>query len=185
MTCARPIAFEDLVALWSGDLSDERRDALEEHLFSCDACTVASDRLGRVVGGLRQQVPPVVSHALRDRLAAAGMRLVHTRVEPGVQATAVFAPDVDLLVHVLHGDLSRAERVDMEVVTLDGVTRLTYEHVPFDADAGEVLIACQRHYQFVFPQQGDPTFRIHAVEGGARRLVGDYVVHHVWIDPET
>ena len=185
MTCSTPIAFEDLVALWSGDLTDDQRDTLEGHLFSCDDCTVASDRLGRVVGGLRQHVPPVVSRALRDRLAAAGMRIVHTRVEPGVQATAVFARDVDLLVHVLQGDLSRAERVDIDVITPDGLTRLTFPQVPFDAGAGEVLIACQRHYQFVFPQEGDPTFRVHAVEGGARRVVGDYVVRHVWIDPET
>jgi hypothetical protein len=180
MSAAHPIPFEKLVALWAHDLPPEEAHAIEEHLFACEACDAASDRLGRLVGGLRDAIPPVISAAHRDRLAARGVRIRFTPCDVGAPATARFASDVDLLVHGLRADLSRAERVDVEVIGPDGVARVSLEHVPFDRSSGEVLIACQRHYEHVFPPGVDPIFRVHAHEGGARRRVGDYLVHHIW-----
>jgi hypothetical protein len=179
-TCASPLAFETLVALWAGELPEAQTAAADEHLFACEACSAASDRLGKVVTGLRGLVPPVLSHALRDRLASQGMRLRVTNVQPGVEATAHFTRDVDLLIHVLHADLSRAARVDVEVLAPDGEPRVALEQVPFDATKGEVLIACQRHYEHMLPPGVDPIFRVHAFEAGERRRVGDYLVIHVW-----
>lgn len=176
MTCAQPLAFETLVALWAGELDDVTAAHAEAHLFACDACAAASERLAFLIDGLRAWLPPVISHAHRDRLRTAGVRVVDTVVEPGVRAHARFAPDVDLLVHVLRADVARAERVDLELVTPTGATFLELPHVPFDRARGEVLIACQRHYE-QFPE---PTFRVHVIEGGARRHAGDFVVEHVW-----
>lgn len=176
--CQNPTPFEKLVALWTGDLADAEAAALEEHLFQCDRCSDASDELGKLIGSLRELIPPVLSHALRDRLVGRGVRVLHTPVESNVSARARYVPDVDLLVHVLKGDLSHAERVDVEILTPDGVPRLRFEAVPFDARAGEVLVACQRHYEVELP--GDPTFRLHAVEGGVERCVGQYFVFHEW-----
>ena len=178
-TCAKPTPFDTIVALWAGDLTAEETAAVEGHLFACDECAATSDRLGKLVVGLRAGIPPVISHAHRDRLVDSGKRIRVTPVEPGIQAHAHFTKDVDLLVHVLKGDLSRADRVDVELVTPEGITRHTFELVPFDARAGEVLIACQRHYEHIFPG-GDPLFRVLAVEQGRRRTVGEYLVVHHW-----
>jgi hypothetical protein len=175
-----PIAFETLVALWSNDLAPSEAAAVEEHLFACDECAAASDRVGRLAAGLRDALPPVISAAHRDRLVASGKRIAFTPCDADASATARFAPDIDLLVHALRGDLSRAERVDVDLVAPDGVVRLAFEHVPFDRTTGEVLIACQRHYEQLFPPGVDPFFRVHAHEGGVRRRVGDYLVHHIW-----
>ena len=177
-TCSTPTHFETLVALWAGDLGPEAAESVEQHLFSCDVCSATSDRLGRLVTGIRQIIPPVLSHAHRDRLAAAGLRLRHTPVESGVEVDAHFTRDVDLLVHVLQGDLGRAERVDVEVHDEQGNPLFQFPHVPFDSDSGEVLIACQRHYQSMESVPGDPVFRVYAIEGGARRPVGSYLVRH-------
>jgi hypothetical protein len=179
--CATPTPFETLVALWSGELSPEDTDALEGHLFFCDTCSAASDRLGTLVTGLREFVPPVISHGLRDRLAARGMRIRHTPVQSGVEAEAHFTSDLDLLVHVLKGDLSQAERVDVEVMDdQKTATYLHFQHVPFDPGTGEVLVACQRHFEHMTEPAGDPVFRVLAFEGGVRRQVGDYFVRHHW-----
>jgi hypothetical protein len=179
--CPAPTPFETLVALWSGELPAETADALEAHLFSCDACAEASERLGRLVSGLREVIPPIISHGHRDRLAASGLRLRHTPVDSGLEAEAHFTLDVDLLVHVLRGDLARADRVDVEVLDEAGVTHFSFQHVPFDPGAGEVLVACQRHFeQMGGGPGGDPVFRIHAFEAGARRQVGSYLVRHHW-----
>ena len=142
--CAAPTPFETLVALWSGELSPEAAEALEQHLFTCDACAAASERLGELLAGLREIVPPVLSHGHRDRLAAAGSRIRHTPVDAGVDADAHFTLDVDLLVHVLRGDLSRADRVDLEVLDDKGIAHFQFPNIPFDRQAGEVLVCCQR-----------------------------------------
>jgi hypothetical protein len=173
-----PTPFETLVALWAGDLAPQAADVVEGHLFSCDACAAVSDQLGKLVAGLREIILPVISHARRDRLVAGGTRIRQTMVVAGIQAEARFAPEVDLLVHVLQADLSRAERVDVELVDEHGIPRIQLPYVPFDRSAGEVLVACQRHYQHMFPT--DPVFQVHVLEGGVRRQVGTYVVRHHW-----
>jgi hypothetical protein len=175
-TCASPIPFETLVDWWTGELADSDGIRVEEHIFACDSCAAASTRFAELAGGLHEQLPPVISHAHRDRLLAGGTRIRLTPVDAGVNASAIFSLDVDLLVHVLRADLSGAERVDVEVVMRGWSEPILCEAVPFDAKAGEVLICCQRHFQYMGPP--DIIFRVHAVEAGQRRLVGDYPVLH-------
>jgi hypothetical protein len=179
--CPSPIPYDTLVALWAGDLPADEAEAAEAHLFSCDVCAQASDRLGRLVAGLREVLPPVISHARRDRLVAAGTRIRETPVEAGVDAEAHFTADVDLLIHVLKADVRDAERVDLELLDPQGISRLQLTNVPFDRDRGEVLIACQRHYQTDAAMPGgDPVFQVHAVRAGVRRPVGNFFVRHHW-----
>jgi hypothetical protein len=177
--CSNPIQWHTLVDLWTGSLPPEQASAVEEHVFACDDCARASDRLAKLVHTLRDMVPPVISHRVCDRLREKGRRIRFTPVEADVAARARFTSDVDLLIHVLRADVTKAERIDMEVVTPDGTPQLSFEHVPFDASTGEVLVACQRHYQGMFPSD-DTIFRLHAFEGGERRRLGDYFVHHEW-----
>lgn len=171
---ACPIPFETLVALFTGELDADAVDAVESHVFSCDRCAEGHARLAELIASTRELIPPVISAAHRDRLVAAGKRIVLTPVTPHEVPTARFAPGVDLLVHALRGDLADAERVDVELVS-DSVA-LRFEAVPFDPVAGEVLIACQRHYE----GHGPVTFRVHAFRKGRAEPVGDYFVEHVW-----
>lgn len=177
--CASPILHETLVALWTGELSEEEARPLEEHLFECDACAEVSRRLGLLVTELRAHLPVVLSHAHRARLAAAGMRVRNTEVQPGIDARVFFAPDLDLLVHVLRADLAGIERVDLEFVTAEGPPLLAVQDVPFDPGSGEVLLACQRHFQAIFPTF-DPFIQMIAHKGDTRWQVGRYLVHHEW-----
>ena len=176
-------SYETLVALWTGELDEAQAETVDEHVFSCDACAATMERLAKVIGALREKLPFVISHAHRDRLAAAGTRIHVTNLEPAPDRRATksarFTSEVDLLVHALHADLSNADRVDVEIASPTGELRYTLEAVPFDRQKGEVLIACGRHYEPMFPA-GDPIFSVHAVEAGERRAVGDYVVAHVW-----
>lgn len=177
--CVEPLTLERLTALWSGDLAEDEVAAVDEHIFACDECAAASDRIAKLVGALREAIPPVISRARCERLTRDGTRIGTTVVQPSVRADAYFTKSVDLLVHVLRADLSAAERVDLEVVSPDGVVAAAFEHVPFDAKAGEVLVACQRHYQERYPG-GDPTFRVHAIGAGGERRTTEYVVIHHW-----
>jgi hypothetical protein len=177
VSCTRPIPFETLVDLWSGDLSDS--ESVEEHIFACDDCAAASAQLDRLIGSLLHLVPPVLTRSLRDRLEAGGLKILEMGFDAGARGEAYFAADLDLLVFALRAELANVQRVDLDV--LDGSTgqvHFAFTHVPFDASRGEVLVACQQHFRD-YPG-GDPEFRIYAVEAGARRQVGSYVIKHVW-----
>ncbi len=173
-----PVSVDTLAAYWSGDLAEDRQDALEEHLFACAACSARSGRMAAVVQLLRATIPPVVSAARVERMAAQGVRLRTTEVPPGAAVTVVFSREVDLLVHRLRADLADAQRVDCEVCGGDGTRLFLLEQVPFDRQRGEVLIACQRHYADLGPP--DILFRVtaHAADRPAR--VSDHTVLHVF-----
>jgi len=51
MSACRP--YPTLVALWAGELEESEAAAVDEHLFGCDACAAATERLAKVVGALR------------------------------------------------------------------------------------------------------------------------------------
>lgn len=180
--CASPISHQTLVALWTGELSEEEAGPLEEHLFECDPCSEASRRLGLLITEIRAHLPGILTHAHRARLADAGMRIHNTEVRAGIDARAFFAPDIDLLVHVLHADLAGVDRVDLELVLGEGPPVIAFEDVPFDPVSGEVLVACQRHFQAMFPTI-DPTMRVIAHKGDTRWQVGLYFVRHEWPSP--
>jgi hypothetical protein len=176
-------SYETLLALWAGELDDSEAATVDEHAFACDSCAAVMERLAKIVGALREKIPFVISHAHRDRLATAGTRIHVTELEPMPDSTrrksARFTPDFDLLVFALRGDVEKADRVDVEIASPTGEPRYVLEDVPFDRKTGEVLIACQRHFEGMFPA-GDPIFSVHAIEAGKRRAVGDYAVTHVW-----
>jgi len=176
--CSKAIPFETSVALWMDELPADEAAAVEEHVFVCDECSKSFDRFARLAIGIRELIPMVISHAHRARLVNRGIRICNTPVEASRTTRARFSPDLDLLVNVLKADLSGVDSVDLELSSQDGSSRLLLEDVPFDAGSGEVLVACQRHYEDMFP--GDPIMRVYAVQGGARRHVGDYLVEHVW-----
>ena len=133
---------ETLVDLWAGELDEQAAEAVDEHLFGCKACAAETERLAGVVGALREKIPFVISHAHRERLVAAGMRVQVTEVDrstpPVASATARFAANVDLLVFALRADVSDADRVDVELASPTGTPRYLVEDVPFDREAGEV-----------------------------------------------
>ena len=174
---------EKLIALWSGELDDAESAAMDQHLFSCDSCAEASQRVGQVVGALNRKLPFVISHSHRQRLTLSGTRIQVTNVDPTPdrvpRTSARFDEDIDVLVFALRGDVSSADRVDVEIAAPTGAPRYMMQDVPFDRKRGEILIACQRHYEDLFAS-GDPIFTVHAIEAGQLRTVGDYVVEHVW-----
>ena len=171
------ISDDKLVEYWSGDIVGDECDALEEHLFTCDKCSAANVELAGLVEALRETIPFVISHGQRDRMRARGARVYVTDVVPDVHSSIRFTPEVDLHVFALRADLRRAERVDVTIFSPTGEVGAVYEHVPFDVSSGEILIACQRHYEGMFP--GDPVFRVEVTEAGSRRDL-KYVVEHNW-----
>jgi hypothetical protein len=147
-TCATPLSDEQLIAYWAGDLDDDASATVEDHLFSCLACTAACERIAAIAETIRELIPPIVSRDQVARLQAKGLHVVENRVAPGQRKACVFRPGTDILLHVLHGlDLGRIDTVDVIVSDEDsGTIFFEAQGVPFDRASGEVLVACQRHF---------------------------------------
>jgi hypothetical protein len=180
MSCASPLAFERLVDYFARELDGASESAVEEHLFTCAVCTTAAEAVQSLVSDLARLIPPVISTARLARLRDAGARIHETPVSAGADVDVYFRRDLDLLVHALRAELDGVGRVDMELFVLGAPPMQTEEAVPFDAAAGTVYIACQRHYKDIgFPD--DLRFRLVAVDGEARRVLGEYNVRHHWL----
>ncbi|MEA2700386.1 MAG: hypothetical protein QOI66_4657 [Myxococcales bacterium] len=145
--CANPISWEDLVRYWAGDLDPQQTDRIDEHLMACGVCSEASERIAAVTEGVRAMIPAFVSHQQVDGLRAQGLRIVENPVVAEQRKTAVFPLGADVLLHRLSVDLSRAQAVEVTVSDEStGAILMVNSRVPFDPSAGEILVACQRHF---------------------------------------
>lgn len=174
--CPSPLPFGSLVDYWSQALSDEQTAAAEEHLFGCEHCTDRSGKVAALMRTLGRWLWPVISRGRLDDLLAAGARVRDTMVDPGQIPTAVFSPGLDYLIHHLRAPLEGVRRVDCLVFAPDGRVVNDLLHVPFDAERGEVIIACQRHY---LASGLDSRFRLTTFDAAGASQVREYGVRHV------
>ncbi len=176
--CPRPLDLARIVDYLAGESGDDA-DAVEEHLMGCSRCAGEIDRALGVVRAVRGMLPPVISAAQVAELRAAGLAVEENAFAPGARTEVTFGPGVDFLIHHLAGlDLARAERVHVTVRVEGSGEVLADDHfAPFDAERGEVLIACQRHFAFLPP---DIQFDVEVHAPGAPVVVATYRIPHLF-----
>lgn len=168
-------AWDDYFA---GALDDDAAERLESLLMSCDGCAADAERASAVAGGLTQIIPPVITG---DQLAA--LQAAHAvnvnPMAPGEHRRAGFPDDGYLLVHRFGGmNLGAVERVDVLLCDTQGNLLLRLDDVPFDRDAGEVLVACQRHFQTAYP--AECSFTIEAWRARDVAEVATFRITHIF-----
>jgi hypothetical protein len=179
MRCKAPITWEALVDYWAGDMPASETDRVDEHLFGCDACSAESARFARLAQALRSAIPAVISAEQMRDLHARGLVVEENVVPAGARREVVFKANVDIMVHRLGGlDLSQVERVHVTVRSESSGGVMHEEHfAPFDRERGEVLIACQRHFE-AMPR--DVMFDVHAHHASGASSLTQYFVPHVF-----
>lgn len=180
--CAIPIALATLLEYWLGELDAAREGQLDEHLLGCDHCSANLQGLVDIAGGIHAAVragavPVVLTDAFVKRLAAQNLRLRQYRVPHNGSVHCTVAPDDDLLVTRLEAPLAGVDRLDLERsgVEAQGVERL--RDVPFDAAAGEVVIALRMDRVRALPAS-TLRMRLLAVAPSGERLIGEYTFNH-------
>jgi hypothetical protein len=168
--------FATLVGYWFGELAPDEEAAFEEHLFGCAECTAGLEALAALGAAVRAAfregaVRAVIPHALFDAMKRERLRLREYAVAPGGSVNCTIAAADDFVVSRLSAPLAGVRRVDL----ISAGER--FEDVPFDADAGEVLVIpaaalLKRRGAFTNPM------RLVAVEGGKERVLGDYTFVH-------
>jgi hypothetical protein len=173
--------WDALVDYWAGDLDAQASEALEEHVFGCEACAADSARVARIVQTFRASVPAIVSAEQLETLRARGLNVVENDFRPGERRETEFPPSTDLLIHRLTGlDLTKAARVRV-LARIESTDHTLMEDffAPFDRARGEVLIACQRHFRGFPP---DLTFDVQAYDatGAALFDAQSYSIPHIF-----
>lgn len=162
------------VAEWFlGDLTQQEEASFEEHLFVCDACTQEARLCAALAQAIRMMSDPEALLTLEawSALAASGERYGEGSVEPGGEIEARFPPGVERFVIRMRVPVT-PEPLDFEILSHDGRTAFQATDVPFDRDAGEVRVACRRHFGAIVP-----TIRFRISSAG--RVLGEYRVRHV------
>lgn len=180
MTCANPIDFESLVAYWLAELPAEREAGLEEHLFGCAHCTRRLEALAAIAAGVRTAVKDgtvsmVVSGRFVEAMKRAGLSLREYPVDPGGSVNCTIAADDDAVVSRLRAPLAGVKRLDLVRLRAGAEDRI--EDVPFNAEAGEVLVVPSSAWLKTMPSF-TMRMRLLAVGDTGERQIGDYTFNH-------
>ena len=174
-TCGKPIPVGGLLDYLKGELPESDDQELESHLFRCAICSSEAERLAGLLTSIADAAPTILSPSRFAGLEREGRIERINDMTPGQTAEVLFPESGRLLVHRLGGiDLGSARRVDIDVFESADSGRealLHFEDVPFDAERGEVLVACQRHFADLFPP--DIVLSVEVVSE-----VAPYTIHH-------
>jgi hypothetical protein len=182
MTCRTPIAFETLVAYWLGEVPEESEATLEEHLFGCAHCAKRLEGLAALASGVRAlvmegKVTMVVSAPFLESMKQAGLSLREYRLDPGGSVNCTIATDDDAVISRLQAPLAGVERVDLVRVRSGIESELRVADVPFNADAGEVLVIPSAAWLKAMPAF-TMQMRLIAVGKAGEEQIGEYTFHH-------
>jgi len=182
-TCVAPIDPALLADYWLGLLPTTEEEAVDAHLFECDAC---GDRLRGIIdiaGALRALAR---SGALRVVLGddfvrhaeATGKRVRRYDFPPGQIVPCTISAADDLLIARFAVDLSGVERVDLSFHDPQGVERGRLNDIPIRTDTGHVILQESATFAKAAPSSSMVARLLAVSERGEERLLGEYFFQH-------
>lgn len=172
-----PLAHDTLVDYWSGALANDEATAVDEHLFTCNACFDAAGKVAALASAVREALAPVVTEADVARARAQGVLMGENDFLPGEVKEAWMRRGVDVLIHrLLLPDPKGMQYARVEFEALDGTPLFAFPEGPVDP-SGAVLVACQRHFtrDLVHP---DMRIRLRGTTPDGERVEQTYTVLH-------
>jgi hypothetical protein len=179
--CQKPIDYEKLTAWWLNELQDE---SIDEHLLACAHCSERAEKLAAYAQGIKALVQDgrlsiALTPKFLDHLKHEGLRIREYPAKPGETINCTIGAEDDAVVSRLKATLAGASRVDAlhSIEVGCRIERLKAEDIPFDAQAGEVLLMPSPTQLRNMPAH---TWRVQlvAVEEGRERVLGDYTFQH-------
>jgi len=168
-----------------GELPAEEERRLEEHLFSCEACTEALEdahRIGAAVAAAarRGEVGAAVNAAYLERAARDGLTLRQYRIAEGETVLCKAGPE-DLVVVRLAGAFGGADELDVEVrfEDLEGGTAAPpfTRTVVADRQLDEIVMVFPGEVVRAYPRSLW-TMTVRSEDAGGRRELGPFVMDH-------
>lgn len=178
-----PLSTGELTDYWLGECSPEIESSIDEHLLACDLCSRRMGELANLAQGVGMLARTcaggaVVTASFVSRLKAQGVRVREYRLAPSGSVFCTITPEEDLAVAYLSAQLEGVNRLDLALYgpVENAVHRLT--DIPFNAAAGEVVIAPDAAYLRTLDIVTQ-TMELIAVESsGSERSIGHYTFNH-------
>lgn len=182
MNCPHPLDFETLVAYWLGEAPEDVEAALEEHLFACVHCSRRLEAFVVLAAGVRAavergKVGMVVSGRFVEAMRQAGLRLREYRLEPGGSVNCTIRAEDDAVISRIRAPLAGVKRLDVVRVRGGGEPEERLTDVPFDGEAGEVLVIPSPAWLKTMPAF---TMRMRLIDVGEKgeAPIGEYTFVH-------
>ena len=178
--CASPIADERLIDYWTGDLPVDDGATLEEHLFSCAACSARLEEVASVAGGVaalaRQgRISGVISRGLLNRLQRDGVRVRQFTLDPGETVPCAAFPGDDVVVTSLHANMAGVRAVSLRVTGPGGTVFGAIDDIPVPVAATGILRATPGALVRSLPSQ---QMRLTLRSADDAAILGEYVLEH-------
>jgi len=184
--CNAPIELDDLLAYRFGELDPAQSERVEQHYFSCDACSRRLEALERLGQWLTQAVrdgiiSATVTPALLERVRRDGLRVRSYRVGAGEQVACTCAPTDDFVALHLILDVAASAAVDVAVAWTDLERGLdesrTVQDVARDPSSREVVLLFAARQIREFPRSH---WRMQAIvrDTSGERRIGPYTLNH-------
>ena len=180
--CPTPIAFDDSVDYWAGDLSPAEEDRLEAHIFGCTDCARALAAVGGLAGGIAAaaregRLHGVVTDAILNRLAADGVRIrMFTLDGTGVVPCAVWTGD-DLVVSRIRADFAGVDAVTIVTRQASGEEIGRLADIPVRPGQREILNAFSAAHLRALPAT-QVHVTVSAQGPGGGRPLAEYTLEH-------
>jgi anti-sigma factor RsiW len=183
VTCQAPIDSAVLSDYWLALLPAAEEEAVEAHLFECDAC---GDRLRGTIemaealralarsGALRV----VVGENFIRHAEETGRRVRQYDFAHGATVPCTVSAEDDLLVARLAVDLSGAERVDLSFRDAQGVERARMNDIPVRTNARHIIFQESATFAKAAPSSSMIARLLAVGADGEERLLGEYIFQH-------
>src|SRR5262245_24276361 len=183
MNCSKPIDAAVLADYWFALLPDSEEGAVEEHLFTCDAC---GERLREVIAlaeGVRKlareaNLMMIVSDAFLKRAAEQGMRVREYALPQGGRVECTVTNEDDLLIGRLAANLSNARQVDLCICNADGQERIRLKDIPVHRAGSNVIFQQPLAYSKAAPSEVMIARLVAVDEFTGDQLLGEYTFNH-------
>lgn len=194
--CSTPLELDELLAYRFGELDPAQSERVEQHYFSCGACSQRLEALERLGQGLTHAVrggmiSATVTSSLLDRGRRDGLRVRSYRVGPGEQVACTSAPSDDFVAIHLALDVDASSAVDVAVEWTDlerGLHESRYvDDVARDPQSGEVVLLFAARQIRDYPRSQWCMRAIVRNTSGEQRI-GPYTLNHTpWdqLEPGT
>lgn len=184
--CNTPLELDELLAYRYGELDPVQSERVEQHYFSCDACSRRLAALERLSQGINQAVrggmiSATVTPSLLGRSRRDGLRVRSYRVGPGEEVACTAAPSDDFVAIHLTLDADASAAVDVAVDWTD-LERDLHESryvadVARDPESREVVLLFAARQVREFPRS---QWRMRAIvrSTSGEQRIGPYTLNH-------
>jgi len=180
VSCANPLDIATLGDYWLGAAPQAEQDAIEDHVFACDARLREMVSLADGIRKLARQgsLLIVVSDAFLKRVAAEGLRVREYAPPNGGSIACTVTAEDDFLIGRLAADLRGAKRVDLSLCDRRGNEQVRMADIPFDAEDGDVMFQQPITYAKAAPSETLIARLLALDDAGVEHLLGEYTFNH-------